>query len=311
MKFLRKNAFFILAIILLIGTSWTKKEEIIRFIKSKIEGPCESLVTYATGAIDPKFGVSKAELIKYLASAEQTWEKSSGRDLFRYDINGSVNVNLIYDYRQSATDKLHNIGIVIKDDKETYLSLKEKYDNLSESYERRKLELQNSITNLEKTKSAFEQEVEYWNERGGAPPDEYQKLEAKRSELNAKMNSLNKDTESLNDAADTINSLATVINQIIDRLNLSVAKYNDTSSSTGEEFNEGEYIRNTSGERIDIYQFDNKDKLVRVLAHELGHALGLEHVDDPKAIMYKQNQSTNQVPTNDDIAELRKVCALK
>lgn len=77
----------------------------------------------------------------------------------------------------------------------------------------------------------------------------------------------------LNNQADMINSVARAINQLISELNLNVKKYNTTSGTNGEEFDEGEYVRDGAGERINIYQFANDTKLIRVLTHELGHAL--------------------------------------
>ena len=86
---------------------------------------------------------------------------------------------------------------------------------------------------------------------------------------------------------------------------------NIVNQGAGEKFSAGEYIRDETGERINIYQFDGRDKLIRVLAHELGHALGLDHVDDPASVMYEMNSGTGETLGAGDIAELRKLCDAK
>jgi predicted Zn-dependent protease len=48
-----------------------------------------------------------------------------------------------------------------------------------------------------------------------------------------------------------------------------------------------------------------------VLAHELGHALGLDHNEDSKAIMYRLNNGINEKLTNTDLVALKALCGIK
>jgi predicted Zn-dependent protease len=92
---------------------------------------------------------------------------------------------------------------------------------------------------------------------------------------------------------------------------MEVKKFNTIGEELGGEFEEGTYREDASGRQIDIYQFDTKGKLARVLAHEFGHALGLAHLENPKAVMYRLNNGVNEKLVADDILALKKHCGIE
>ena len=53
--------------------------------------------------------------------------------------------------------------------------------------------------------------------------------------------------------------------------------------------------------------------MILALTHELGHALGMDHVENPKSIMYYitgANTETSPAPTAEDLVELNRACKM-
>jgi hypothetical protein len=274
--------------------------------------PCKEPIPYVIGTFDKDFKISEDYFLDALAEAEAIWEKPSGLDLFNYapadTETDTLKVNLIYDYRQQATSTLGSLGIAVKNTQASYDSLKAKFLALKSEYEKLKNTFEASVLAFNKKNDAYEKEVKSWNSKGGAPKSEYEKLEDTRVVLERESKALKATQDRLESMVDEINAMVVVLNRMAVALNLSVDKYNTINVARGESFEEGVYTSDGATRKIDIFEFSSRDKLVRVLAHELGHALALEHVADPKAIMYELNQGESLALTDADLNALKIQC---
>ena len=273
--------------------------------------PCKNPITYTIGTFDVRFGISKADFLTATKQAEEIWEKPIGRDLFREEAKGNLKINLLYDYRQSATEKLQTLGLSVDDSRSSYDLVKARYAALNKQYLEDTATLALRVALLKSRQDAYNKEVVYWNRHGGAPKAEYDALQLEKQSIQTEIESIHQLQNALNIEAGNINALVATLNYLAQGLNLDVAKFNEVGASLGEEFEEGFYTSGAEGRSINVYQYASKTRLVRVLAHEFGHALSLPHLDNPKAIMYELNQATNEKLTADDLSALKTHCGIQ
>jgi hypothetical protein len=237
--------------------------------------PCEKPLTYRIGAWSNAFGISKEDFLSAVQSAEAVWEDPSGRDLFAYDVDGTIAVNLVYDSRQKTSDDTRKLETRINQVGQSLESLK---------------------SDIDASKLAYEQAVvDYTNLLNKSPrtPEARAVLEKKRLEANT--------------LADKTKALIEKHNLLVENVNSNIAAVNKSSEA---EFEQGLYVSNEKGQKIDIYEFNDRSDLVFVLAHELGHALGMEHNDDPESVMYYKSSGASLVLSPADLESLNVACQI-
>ncbi|HQG30605.1 MAG TPA: matrixin family metalloprotease [Deltaproteobacteria bacterium] len=281
-------------------------------VYSRQQSPCRQPLTYRIGSVDPRFGLSSKDVSEAIREAAAVWNRASGRDLFREERKGDIVVNFIYDYRQEAADKLKGISGEIGTTKSSYDALNARFKNLEAEYKQKQAALSTDIDAYNERMSDFNAKSEAAASRkGGVPEGVYRELRQEKEALDSEYENLQTRQKELNDMADTLNSMVVIINEMAADLNLNVTKYNRAGERLRDEFSEGLYEKKNGRQSITIFHFTNRTRLVRVLAHELGHAMGIGHNNNPRALMYRMNQSDTLELASEDIASLKAFCGAR
>jgi hypothetical protein len=278
---------------------------------------CSRPIAYSLETFDQRFGISREEFLSAVREAEAVWEQplrgeglsSTNRDLFSYlPEEADLSINLVYDYRQAVTQELSELEEEVEETEASYQVLESQYSVLKNQYESLESTYESRVSALEERERTYESHVRAWNSGSRTSKQEFEALEAERRSLEQEVKSIQSLEETLNSKVRELNSVINRLNRAARTLNLNVEEYNTIGASRGETFAGGTYTSSSEGERIDIYEFENRAKLVRILAHEFGHALGLEHIEDSAAIMYKLNEGEAGAAAPSDLAALKALC---
>ncbi len=264
--------------------------------------------TYSVRSIGAGFQMSSSTLIRHLSSAEAIWEKPVGKDMFVYkEKGGDISIDLLFDNRQITTQKIADTRARLSSIKELFDTLRTTHSTLIASTSVAQDSLQARIIKYEAAELLYNTKVQATNNRGGATAEEFTVLQAEQRALSAEFTQLKADDEMLRARVVSLNTTGTLLNKLAEVLNVFVERYNTTVTSVGE-FEEGFYKKENGIESIGIYSFGTDEQLIRVLAHEFGHALGLGHVSDKESLMYKSNTVDTLQLTVADRALLKESC---
>lgn len=235
---------------------------------------CDTPLTYKIGVIDPKFNFKNDEALTDLNKGAQILNNSYGKRLFKYaSESGELTVNFVYDERTALRSDIENLENKIN---QNDISLQQQIDKYKAD-----------IKIFEQKIKALNDQIQKYNKSGGAPLDIYTNIIDQQNQLKSENNALNDRAKQLNIASKNFNSQVIVLNQ-------NVSQFNQTLEQKPEE---GQY--NPNDKTITIYFIEDRSELIHLMAHEFGHAIGMDHVNDEQAIMYPYTTDTLTMRTED------------
>lgn len=278
-----KKVFLFFLILVFIGWAYVRidKTNLTDFSSLYLFSACEKPIAYRIGTVDPRFNLTREELLNDSKHAASVWNNTQPHNVIIYDPNAMLSINFTYDERQALNNKINQLQNQVSEQKNTLKPEISSYESKVADFNRRVADLNSNIN--------------YWNEKGGAPEEEYKKLISGQEELK-------KEAEELNQLAKSLNRSTESYNAQIGKLNQTVNTFKEAIESRPEEG-----IFDSQENRIDIYFNISRNELIHTLAHEMGHALGIGHVNDPKAIMYAMSTDWTVI-SKDDIDEINYVC---
>jgi hypothetical protein len=311
MKALRKLFLFLLISTFIFGLgfmAFKKSQPRVRNYIAAIK-PCRTPLKYAIGETDPRFNISAEKFQEVLSAAENLWEKNSGLNLFEYSLGAELKVRLTYDERQRQTYEAEQIETSLKNLDEQKVILEKQQSTVSKEYDRKFSLFKKAVNEYEDRLKEYNKDVSHWNNQRGTSENEYDKLKKEEKALKKEFEELKGKETELNALAKKANTIVVQENKIINNYNQTVTTYKSKFGSS-QEFEKGIFDPSAG---ITIYQFKELSDLELTLIHELGHALGIGHVENPESIMYymigEQNLDSPTL-TAEDMAALEAACQL-
>jgi hypothetical protein len=279
---------------------------VIAVVWGRFHAPCSRPIALRLGQVDDNFGLTRDEAIESLRHAEALWERALGQPLFTHSPIATVTVNLVYDERQQMTQARERLQKSMQEAEASHEAVGRSYAHWRMTYDGRARDFEARHAAYEERAQAYNAQVQQWNARGGVPPEAQPELEAERSRLEAMRRQLEGDRAALEEFGATVKSLAEKGNAIAEAHNRTATTFNAFYGAP-RQFHKGEF----DGREITVFEFHDQRDLTLVLAHELGHALGLGHVNDPTAVMHAVGGEQALEPlalTAADVSALKTAC---
>ena len=279
--------------------------------KSNASPPCNEPLTWTIGRVDPEFDISRDSLQTLVLKVGDLWSDAAGQPVLQYRDSGRVEVNLIYGKEQKITDEENQFSKRLSHMKLQLYVLDQQYEELHQAHKTIEIKYNRWFSEHSQKVERYNNLVKRRKNTGVLSREEKEKLTELEKQIKALEQKLRSAERDLNKKVEQLQALSNRIDEMEEQANRQVYVYNSRFEPV-RMFHQGEYVNDTNREQINIYEFENKARLQLVLAHEVGHALGLKHNQNPASVMYFHMEAQQVAPlqlTAEDKKSVQRLCS--
>jgi hypothetical protein len=252
---------------------------------------CQSPLGWRLGTLDPAFNLTEAQAIEIIGTAASMWNDTTGKTLLVHDPKQGFVIDFKFDARQQQVlqQRLLQRNLTRYDD-----AIQPGLQTLPEKF----AELDAKVAAFNQKNAQLQQQVAQWQPNAKNAETQRHQLEQQQQSLVREADWLEQQRQQLLRDRDYLNETIRQRNELVQT----------SAKPAAASFEVGVMHIKQQQRHMTLYAFSSATDLIATIAHEFGHAFGIDHTQEPDSIMFHQINAQQQRLTDADLKAWQSTC---